>query len=164
MNDQIMIIEYWNRETGEYSVTIPAGRELDALIAENIFGWTWSQEKHRVADPDGYSIRKLLIPPNGEWILRAYELEPGMNSVRIPIPPYSTDIAAAWEVVEKLKMTVSAPTAPYADGEYANSSETEWEVEVTKLGSSDWSDIVSARALTAPHAICLAALKAVGHT
>lgn len=124
------------------------GRELDALIAEKVFGWSWSKEKHRVADPEGWSVRNLLIPPNCDWILSTYDLEPGMNSVNIPVPSYSTDIAAAWKVVEKLRekdMDLQLHSFRTCVRAYFDDLE--------------WSEYEEAN--TAAHAICLAVLKAV---
>ena len=78
------------------------------------------------------------------------------------IAEYSTNIAAAWEVVEKLRQQypltklVAKPHGPAA-----------WQCEF--FYSSDGRltlpacDIHLAEADTAPLAICLAALKAVGH-
>lgn len=57
--------------------TIPAGRELDALVAEKVMGF-------EVTNYEPIGIRK------GGWIL--------------PIPNYSTEIKDAWEVVEKLNL------------------------------------------------------------
>lgn len=89
-----------------------AGRELDALIAEKIMG-------------QDYSLNSL----EGSLVLK----DP---------PHYSTNIAAAWEVVEKL--------GPDWD---LISMEQGW---IASVGSSE-----RARAETAPLAICLAALKAM---
>ena len=63
-----------------------------------------------------------------------------------PYPPYSTDIAAAWEVVEKLS--------------------AEWSFTLAR-DTKDWWDAefyadTFAKAPTAAHAICLSALNAVG--
>ena len=64
------------------------------------------------------------------------------------IKNYSTDIAAAWEIVEKIELINSQTFAieRHKDGKY----------EVT-IGSK------FVYATSAPMAICLAALKAVGH-
>lgn len=100
------------------------GRELDALIAEKVMGF----------DPNSTdSLRTLL-----------YHSYPGGH-----FPCYSTNIACAWEVVEKMsprddKFEISK----YKNGLY----------EATfRYFEAEWSE-----AETAPHAICLAALKAVG--
>lgn len=60
--------------------TMPAGRELDALVAERVMGW-----KLFASEP-GYGR-----PPHQ------------ITLVLTPIPHYSTDIAAAWIIVEKLR-------------------------------------------------------------
>jgi hypothetical protein len=60
-----------------------------------------------------------------------------------PVPLYSTSISAAWEVVEKMRHL--DPMVSWDD--------PKWEVSFSDV----W-----AIADTAPHAICLAALKAVG--
>jgi hypothetical protein len=58
---------------------MPAGRELDALVAEKVMGWT---------DING----------------NAAAVGCGLNHNKLwtRVPDYSTDIAAAWQVVEKL--------------------------------------------------------------
>lgn len=53
-----------------------AGRELDALVAEKVMGWTPS------------------IVANYPWQLQP----PGRQGVVCPVPYYSTDIADAWRV------------------------------------------------------------------
>lgn len=98
-----------------------AGRELDALIAEKVMGWYLdsTKEYHRK------HIHSL-----------------GHNALA-PVPNFSTDIAAAWEVVEKFQGSFKV-FKPFGG---------QWEVECTNGFS---------KADTAAHAICLAALKAVG--
>lgn len=113
-----------------------SGRELDALIAEKVMGWIVAHSsegfyrwKPKPDNPNSYS----------EW--------------QEGLPHYSTNIADAWHVVEKLK-------------EYGNVVE----VKCFRSGSVDVqvrggniNDIRGAgNADTAPLAICLAALKAVG--
>ena len=63
-----------------------AGREMDALIAEKVFGWAelWTDGKEY-----------MMYPP--------WEQNMGVGyDERYPVPHYSTDIAHAWEVIEKL--------------------------------------------------------------
>lgn len=104
------------------------GRELDALVAEKVMGW--KSVEHRFEDPfhrwDG------IAPEHG--------------SHRFTVPDFSTDIAAAWEVVEKLNDLILERDVT-AEG-------TRYNVVID--GIETWAE-------TAPHAICLAALKAVGH-
>lgn len=101
------------------------GRELDALVAENVFG-----------------IESTTISPTGIDVLVK------KGTVR-PIPHYSTNIAAAWEVVERFSyftITQSKLDKELYHAEFKG-----------RLG-----EFFIAEGESAPHAICLAALKAVG--
>jgi hypothetical protein len=104
--------------------TLSAGRELDALVAEKVMGWT-------IYD-DG------IMDQGAKGRTWASEWHP------------STDIAAAWEVVEKVQQATgcSAVVQKHARA-----------YECWFIGSgqkeTQWAD-------TAPLAICRAALKAVG--
>lgn len=109
------------------------GRELDILIAEKVMG--------------------LVLSPD-----KKYYYEDGImavNRINPLLPHYSTDIAAAWLVVEKLSRDFLFSIHGGAD---------DWEAEFNKndgrfLISAD--TIGMARAATAPLAICLAALEAM---
>lgn len=109
-----------------------AGRELDALVAEHVMGYECVCSDEPVDCPVHY----------------AEDLD--------TLLPYSTDIAAAWPVVERMR-------------------ELRWVFSLCTLNAGDFycifkvhefssrpSAIHDARADTAPHAICLAALRAVG--
>ena len=113
-----------------------AGRELDALIAEKVMGWTLvgSPEQQR---------QGCAQPPD----------ESPDSSRGHSCPYYSTDIAAALEVVEK------------DDGWGFN-----WRLKRWAASSKPWTctayRITDGRrfcveAVTAPLAICLVALRAV---
>lgn len=108
-----------------------AGRELDALIAEKVIG-TPSKDIQEWTECYNHN----------SWYIQRFDL----------LPRYSTDMTAAWEVVDTL----------FKDG---------WRLEL--LGSEVLGDDMGGydvyfsckagvRGDTAPHAICLAALKAVG--
>lgn len=71
-----------------------------------------------------------------------------MNAVK----PYSTDIATAWEIVEKLNMAVLTPKCFYAGGEYQN-------IDQYTAESGGWFE----SAETAPLAICRVALLVTNH-
>lgn len=113
------------------------GRELDALIAEMVMGF----EPWPVQDP--------------MWECKAFKaryVPYGQAAKPCEPPAYSTDIAAAWKVVEK----VLFPSRMF-DFEIWNTN-----------GVRDWGasfnvgcGVVKAAGESAPHAICLAALKAV---
>lgn len=110
------------------------GRELDALVAEKVMGLNIRPVVHEY----GLSPQLKLAPGSINYVGTYTEIP--------EVPPYSTDIAAAWGVVEKLRER--------GFGFSLNDGWIAWFL----AGRSDW----HADAETAPHAICLAALKAVG--
>lgn len=116
-----------------------AGRELDALIAEKVMGWT--------VDP----IYRMYT---GAGMRHAVG-----NNLDTRFNP-STNIAAAWEVVEKMRER----------GDWVNleGDKEGWMVEVWPFTADDswagggfYGEDVKAKADTAPLAICRAALKAL---
>jgi hypothetical protein len=122
-----------------------AGRELDALVAEKVMGWT--------VDP----IYRMYT---GSVVRHAagHNLETRFNP--------STDITAAWEVVEKMRALglwveinlgyeFDGPSIDCIIGEYGAAGGI---IEGLRHGEKQWSE----EADTAPLAICLAALKAKG--
>jgi hypothetical protein len=114
------------------------GRELDALIAEKVMGW-------RI-------LKKLTIPPKPLDEADPCGLPPGVSddgkTAWVSIPHYSADIADAWQVVEKL--------LAQGFGVEILSDQGQWSVQFWNLGrQTEYGD-------SAPHAICLAALKVVG--
>lgn len=64
-------------------LNMPAGREMDILVAEKVMGWT----------------RKYV----GEFGNQIWDSPSQGAYLEDAIPNYSTDIASAWEVVEKMK-------------------------------------------------------------
>lgn len=110
------------------------GRELDALVAEKVMGQTADvRERWRGNCLCGRSETCAVC----SWPLS-----------------YSTDIAAAWEVVEKLDLL-----ALYS----LEGCEGEWTVR-KYYNNDEWDEWDDTDGVSAPHAICLAALKAVGHS
>lgn len=125
-------------------------RELDSLVAEKVMGWKPGTSVG--ADGDGYWDAGFY-KPNGTFTTH--------------IPPYSTDIAAAWEVVEKL--TNIRPDSGFNPEfelkcEEGHVDAMIWHASLEdRYTTTDWPDrFTIAFADTAPHAICLAALRAVG--
>jgi hypothetical protein len=121
--------------------TKTAGRELDALIAERVCGW---ERVRFTGPPDDF-----------------YGHEPGREGNGHLVPRYSTDIAAAWLVAEKLRLTVT-PTWSPANGDCWQAARCNWmqSGETNAVGMTNngqWT-----KGETAPLAICLAALKEVG--
>lgn len=90
-----------------------AGRELDALVAEKVMGVETMQK-----------LYPSMMAKGGAWL-----------------PHFSTDIAAAWEVVEKMRR----------EGYI-------FDIEIRK----DYVGVNCEHCESAPLAICLAALRAVG--
>jgi hypothetical protein len=133
--------------------TPTAGRELDTLIAE-VMGWQVFP----------YTTREGLLDRSH----RDY-CPPGKVhcSTITPVPNYSTDIAAAWEVVEVLR----AKWATYYNAKcgepdvwrFFDLGEGGWVAEIVWLHHDGESIEAQATALTLPHAICLALLETVGY-
>ena len=127
-----------------------AGRELDALVAEKVMGLP---DVGRYSREDMRSLEWTHYGKNGD-VHDFYYLLDEDNNPRWSVPRYSTSIAAAWEVVEKLTGD---------DGDFSfklHNYDCDW--EATYLNGPRSIQIKSIAA-TAPLAICLAALKAVGH-
>jgi len=144
------------------------GQELDSAVAEFVMGWTWVQHIAEIAErhialakkyDTTYDNPRFLVPPppntNSErdrWYTlffipaapdAPYHGPKGYDDV----PDYSTDIAAAWRVVEKFDhYTITKYGDLYI------------QVEVEQLLNA------VSRADTVPLAICRAALKAVNAT
>lgn len=119
-----------------------AGRELDALIAEKVMGLELKQ-------PDKTNYRR------DTWVYAINDYTDEGPVYVVDCPEYSTDIAAAWEVLEKLsdsQITVNR---------HMHSGYTVGVFE--KVQGISIQEKCSASAATAPLAICLAALKAVGY-
>lgn len=119
------------------------GRELDALIAEKIF--SCKIIRHKDYGPlCGCELIKNGFPPHG-WIMhrgfRLFTEETGINF-------YSTKISPAWQVVEKTGILRDYLLYQLHDG---------WSLQ-------DHSERTFCIGDTAPHVICLAALKAVEYS
>lgn len=120
-----------------------AGRELDALIHECIFG----HEVKRHGDPDQWvTLAEPDNPAAGWWF----------------VPCYSTDLLAAWDAAEKVAArngdTIFSVTRNSLDGERMGGEAKYFcTIEDVSDGIEEW----EASADTAPLAICRAALKAV---
>jgi len=114
------------------------GKELDGLVAEKIMGWTY------VRFPDG------AMPKTKHW-------HDHTSKFVGPCPYYSTDIAAAFQVVEKLREHLHL--VRMEDGRWLVGHDNT-EGYITE-GIVDMRLFRSAVADTLPHAICLAALRVV---
>ena len=117
-------------------------REIDALIAKKVMGYEPSEFTH-------WPCGKARSPNQLYW------RKDGKLFMFDNLPHYSTDIAAAWQVVEKIKGKYRGVEIGYRLGG--------WFCQIED-GTSDIDEryIAQAEADTAPLSICLAALKAVG--
>lgn len=123
------------------------GRELDALIAQHVMGWIGVNAENGT----GYPPTANLNPYQEGLDFQAYER--ARNSYDF-IPEYSTDISAAWEVVEKLKVLTEHNGKLF-------SSRDPW-LSFARILSSYDSSFGETLWHMNPKEICLAALKAVG--
>jgi hypothetical protein len=141
--------------TREAILAMPAGREMDALVAERVMGWTPKPPYGHWYDADGN--------PSG--------YHPEATDCRKWSP--STDIAAAWQVVEKINADPSwkGGTMPrwFAISGPANCGDGRWcagfQYEICLSGDLwtrdmiEWDeDTCCAGGETAPLAVCRAAL------
>lgn len=150
--------------------TLTAGRELDALIAEKVMGWTrWDGD----ADWDGPD--DVTFFSVDEHYLAVYG--PGSEEPSQYIA-FSTDIADAWLVVEKFKQSPitaaefgyelgpdwfaveSCNLVEYHQGKDETLWSAGWKHNVSREGDYFIQEL-SAVAETAALAICRAALKMV---
>ena len=136
---------------------LPAGRQLDALVAEKVMGYVW-----RTAGTEESFGRLLVESPISLPMASMTEPSNGVEPLRIDafgsVLSYSTNIAAAWLVVEKL----------IADGWFIDMThEGTWRVRLTKhfpMKRGKWQPSLEPEAVldvSLPLAICRAALKAV---
>ena len=116
--------------TRDKILAMPAGPDLDALVAAKVMGW---------ARKGPYLVPLELTAR----LLEAHQVP--------DVPCYSTDITAAWRVVEKMKDDGDVFIEWWRDGE--------WTVARKPLGFRGEGDVISAP--TAPLAICRSALLAV---
>lgn len=147
-----------------HTPALAAGRELDALMAEQLFGWAW------------YTVVNinLLLPPDHSYRNRPVLATPGQtpgyeidvdskhfyssrDGYSMPIVPhYSTNTQAAFEVQSELErrgfwMQLRSPF---------DTADSQWSCGFTPhltTGFNGRPDY-SARAVTPAHALCLAAL------
>lgn len=112
---------------------------------------------YKRSDPSPYNGWVSLLSPDGlkagGWDpgqpFRESQYWPGWEIDACRLPAYSTDIAAAWKVVEKLKQ----PGRPFRMWTSLNDEF----YEATFNGG-----LTTSTRMTAPMAICCAALQAVG--
>lgn len=126
---------------------MPAGDAMDALIAERVMGWSrWYENKKDLYPPEG-SEENLGWTKKGGILIAAH------------IPKYSSEIEAAWRVVEKVKGNSHQDLLTIQQEDMHPGS---WEVGWMEYLPYEGGCLKrSSVADTVPLAICRAALKAV---
>lgn len=143
-----------------------AGRELDALVAEKVMGWERVLDGEETARVFG-QIAKVEGGVRGVALRVPKELLDGQTNpivwidsrnetgtARKVLPHYSTDIAAAWLVWDRI-----------TEKDYDLALQRDWNLPREWVVTKSDSDCraIFAYGSTAPLAICRAALQAVGH-
>ena len=122
-----------------------SGRELNNLIAKNIFGHqvvctTWGNGKYKqysLGEPDYYD-------------------EQGATTLANPVPNYSEDIESAWKLVEHFNNKGGAIT--YSS--MKNGTRGHFVIlSYVKSPINSMHHYVTVEGESMPHAVCLAALK-----
>ena len=131
--------------TPEEIDAIPAGKQMDALIGEKVFGISkWCAE-----DDDDVLCTCSMTPQ-------------GTIHERISLPKFSSDIATAWKVIEKIRK-IDKHWCPGVGWEDMDGlGEPGWVCGFEYYGEreEDFKEF-SAIAVTMPLAVCRAALKVV---
>ena len=138
--------------TREEILNMPAGREMDALIAERVWGIV--SNPHTLSDSQ--EVWFWVHPKDGVLIGEPFDI--GASAERTERYAHqwerfcpSTDIADAWKVVNRLELF-----SKYCF--YGSDADELWTVHSWKYGKPHFTGIESR---TAPLAICRAALLAV---
>lgn len=142
-----------------------AGRELDALIAEKVMGWVWRRGEHwDITSVPGDRQLHLLESDDeirqqrpGEFTSIGDWPPQDGRIIWSHMPAYSTDIAAAWLIVEERPQGWSLYTL--CD---IQQDDEAWQCDLWRKSKTGEFEYVSAIGSSAPHAICLAALNALG--
>lgn len=130
-----------------------AGPELDALVAEKVMGWVRTQESWY--DEEGVDATVLESPTGAMVQAHGWGKDCDYSEFGDVLPRFSTDIAAAFELLRRYR------NSNYVHVEIlASPSEAFWCFRVrTDAGGPV---IATAEESTAPLAICAVILKALG--
>jgi hypothetical protein len=128
--------------TRDEILNMPAGREMDALVAEKVMIVEFTKHNYKAHDVLSNTIEE-----------RTY-----YSTSFAPLPHYSTDIAAAWQVVEKLMEMGDVFIENWQDGEWFVACDPLMNKPRRNAASCDGKKTGKE---SAPLAICRAALLAV---
>lgn len=115
-------------------------REIDKLVAERVMGWR---------------LETALSTQSKWWFIdRAGQI--------CSCPYFSTDIADAWRVVEKIRTLVELCQGIFCDDIALAAYDDDWAVATIRAGRGHYPHAMLRIIMPTPAAICRAALKAVG--
>jgi hypothetical protein len=131
------------------TATLPAGAELDALVAERVMGWQWVTFAPAYRPNDPWSI--LVSPQQAADLIEAGATAGKGARERPNCPRYSTDWNAMRLVVEAMRARGYLVDVASSSGEgwWATCWPPDRRQRICRYGD------------TAPHAIALAAFAAV---
>ncbi len=84
--------------------TLPAGPELDVLVAEKILGWTWDPMSDTNGSIPGFEDHASLRDPGGRVRAQRWKKDGHLSTwcCDVPeLPRFSSHIDAAWQVVDR---------------------------------------------------------------
>jgi len=138
---------------GDYSAM--SDRELDAAVAEKVFGWRWIHEDSE----QPWAVPYLVGPSSSVYYPTVHAKFPNVPKSGGDLPNYSTDIAAAWAVVDRVIELDFSCFGGMTDCELVMNPYThKWRAAFSWSGGESSTGVHE----FAPRAICLAALAAVG--
>lgn len=132
-----------------------AGRELDALVAEKVMGWIKTDESKY--DEEGIEMTVMESPQGAMAQAFGWGFECDFDDFGPSLPRFSSDVSAAWEVIEHFSETHRGSVVRWFGKNGERYAASFWPLMETDVVPRD-----HIPAETAPLAICLAALKAVG--
>ena len=128
------------------------GSELDALVAEKVMGWgVVAFSDH----PDWEYLKVTRLDNNELSLLRNSTKPRDYRQCSGEFPKYSTDIAAAWEILEKFNKSTQAVELIVRQHFMGH-----WFCHIKGAGDLQFLGEFDG-AMSASHAICLAALETV---
>jgi hypothetical protein len=147
-------------ETTQDPMTLPAGRELDALVAERVMG---APPECRLVGAGTLDDPMCLDHPTAVWRVRTaqdthwerWSPDGAERVVNEFLPRYSTDLAAAWTVVERAPLVFRAKDIRLVGDTYKSTEA--WHTFVRELPNYPFHLAAADLAL----AICRAALAAL---
>jgi len=106
----------------EEILKMPAGREIDALVAEEIFGYRWVEGILAFGQP-------CLISPEHYENTKVPIANTNKRKIGGTFPRYSIKISDAWKIIEKIRKS-QTPIRLFGDEWYDGGS---WRVDIMDI-------------------------------